>query len=832
MPEFNFPKLFEPIAIVGMEVRINGILGLDELFQIIYTGEPAGTNQTAAQTAQLKPNGRHLLDLAIEKALSNARMDLSVSPDIKLGFLIFKIENKGQSGDVFSKWRQIGPVMDFSTLHNPIQAMLHQASQWLSTGVVQVVVLVAESQSKANGWSAIVLKKVNKAYQDGNTIYTLIKSVGVEPGNGAPSPEKMVEGMMIEAIKHSALTALTMAGITSEEIGYLETFVYGPDKMEGEEINGLCQVYQGNDLVSALGSLQTRIDFSDTASGIAAIVKTALCLHHRIIPVCYPRPSHKFSDRWARSQFYVPTDSRPWFQPDDHLPRMAAVNIIESYRACTHLILSDSARPIKPSNPALRQTEFYLLPVSANHSRELLEHLATLRNLAEQGHDVAALADQYYNHHRQQPDATCTVGIVAHHPAELLREVDMAIKGIPIAIEKKTEWQTPNGSYFTPNPQGQKGKLAFVYPGAFNSYPGMGKDLFTLFPQLYQNMGTITRDIGNKLREKLVYPRSQSTLDDESLKKIETVLQADAIAMLITGTSMAFLLTSVLRDVFSIQPTAAFGYSLGELSMAFATGVWNSADECSTRLESSPVFVDRLAGPQNAVREAWGLPAQAPQYRSNLWSNYVLMATPAAVMEQVEHEERVYMTHINTPRQVVIGGDPAACQRVIAAIHCSALQAPFNYALHCDAMRSEYDGLVYLHTWPVQSIPDVTLYSASGYAPAKITETGLGQGIARALVNPLDFPRLIYQVYLSGIKIFIEVGAGSNCTRWIDETLKDQPHAALSVNRRGADDQTSILRLLSRLISHQVKVDLSPLYRQDNFIPVAPTAEEDWQSWL
>ncbi|HEX7433040.1 MAG TPA: hypothetical protein VF326_05240, partial [Anaerolineaceae bacterium] len=117
-------------------------------------------------------------------------------------------------------------------------------------------------------------------------------------------------------------------------------------------------------------------------------------------------------------------------------------------------------------------------------------------------------------------------------------------------------------------------------------------------------------------------------------------------------------------------------------------------------------------------------------------------------------------------------------------------------------------------------------------APAKITETGLGQGIARALVNPLDFPRLIYQVYLSGIKIFIEVGAGSNCTRWIDETLKDQPHAALSVNRRGADDQTSILRLLSRLISHQVKVDLSPLYRQDNFIPVAPTAEEDWQSWL
>ncbi len=828
MPELNLPKLFEPIAIVGMEVRINGILGLDELFQIIYIGEPVGTRQTA----QLNTNGRNLLDQAIEIALSHARMDLSLLPDAKPGFLIFPLEDKDQSGVVFSKWRQFGPVMDFSTFHNPIQAMLSQASQWLSTGVVQVVVLVAESQSKANRWSALVLKKLNKAHQDGDTIYTLIKSVGIDPGKVDPSPEKMAEGMMSEAIKHSALTALNMAGITSEEIGYLETFVCGPNDTDGEEINGLCQVYQGDDQVSALGSLQTRIDTTDTASSIAAIVKTALCLHHHIIPVCHPVPSDKFPDRWAQSQFYVPTDSRPWFQPDDLLPRMAAVNIVEPNSACTHLILSDSERPIKPSNPALRQTKFYLLPISANHPLELLDHLSTLRNMAEQGHEVAALADQYYNLHRQQPYATFTVGIVAHHPAELQHEVDMAIKGIPIAIGKKTEWQTPNGSYFTPNPQGQKGKLAFVYPGAFNSYPGMGKDLFTLFPHLYQKMGKITRNIGDKLRERLVYPRSQSTLDDEGLKKIEAILQTDAIAMLITGTSLAFLLTSVLRDVFSIHPAAAFGYSLGELSMAFATGVWNSADECSTRLESSPVFVDRLAGPQNAVREAWGLPAQASPYRSNLWANYVLMSTPEAVMEQVEREERVYMTHINTPRQVVIGGDPAACQRVIAALHCSSLQAPFNYALHCDAMRSEYDGLVFLHTWPVQSIPDVTLYSASGYAPAMITETALGQGIAKALVNPLDFPRLIHQVYSSGIKIFIEVGAGSNCTRWIDETLKDQPHAALSVNRRGADDQTSILRLLSRLISHQVKVDLSPLYRQENFIPAVPTAEEDWQSWL
>jgi acyl transferase domain-containing protein len=60
--------------------------------------------------------------------------------------------------------------------------------------------------------------------------------------------------------------------------------------------------------------------------------------------------------------------------------------------------------------------------------------------------------------------------------------------------------------------------------------------------------------------------------------------------------------------------------------------------------------------------------------------------------------------------------------------------------------------------------------------------------------------------------VLIELGANANCSKWIDETLKGSPYAAVAINRRGADDHSSILRMLARLVSHRVPLDLSPLY--------------------
>jgi acyl transferase domain-containing protein len=197
------------------------------------------------------------------------------------------------------------------------------------------------------------------------------------------------------------------------------------------------------------------------------------------------------------------------------------------------------------------------------------------------------------------------------------------------------------------------------------------------------------------------------------------------------------------------------------------------------------------------------------------------MAAPEKVLAAMENEPRVYLTHINTPRQVVIGGDPQACKRVLstlrAAERASSLQAPFDYALHCAVMRSEYEALVGLHNWPVERVPTMRMYSAADYAPLPVEQSAAAQHeistkIAHMLTSPLDFPRLVNQVYADGARVFIEAGAGGNCARWVAETLKGRPHLALSMDRRGTDDYTNLVRTLARLHSHRVPMDLGVLY--------------------
>jgi PfaB family protein len=182
------------------------------------------------------------------------------------------------------------------------------------------------------------------------------------------------------------------------------------------------------------------------------------------------------------------------------------------------------------------------------------------------------------------------------------------------------------------------------------------------------------------------------------------------------------------------------------------------------------------------------------------------------VEEALRGEERVYLTHVNTPRQVVIGGDPQGIRRVIDTLKCTSIKAPFDFALHCPAIRGEYERMLDLHTWPVAARPEAALYSADGCRPMTLESRAIAERISTMLCSCLDFPALVRQVYADGARVFIELGANANCSKWIDETLKGSPYAAVAINRRGADDHSSILRMLARLVSHRVPLDLSPLY--------------------
>jgi 3-hydroxymyristoyl/3-hydroxydecanoyl-(acyl carrier protein) dehydratase len=246
--------------------------------------------------------------------------------------------------------------------------------------------------------------------------------------------------------------------------------------------------------------------------------------------------------------------------------------------------------------------------------------------------------------------------------------------------------------------------------------------------------------------------------------------------------------------------------------MMHALGVWTDSEEASRKLHASNLYKTRLSGPKLAVRDFWGI--HDTDSADDLWANYIVLAPAEKVIAQVQNEPHVYLAIVNSPREVMIAGDPAGCQRVIANVKGRSLRAPFKHVIHSPPVQLEYDRFVQLNLADVRNVPGIRFYSAASYAPIQLTSDTIAHSIARVFCQPFDFPRLVQQVYDDGARIFVELGPARNCSHWIDGILKGQDYCALSINKKGANDHASVVRVLAQLFSHRVALNLGPLYGQ------------------
>ncbi len=764
------------LAIVGLSIVLPGGGGIDEFGWHVYRGLPISDQFRGTLTVE------STAPIAIREMCADAHLDIGKLAVINLSPILTQIlANNG----IGSKIQEVTEV---------IPALVAASERLESSG--EDVVLLVEARNEPHIFCAVLIMEQKSARDNSRQIYARI--VGAAEAD-APLNVAAVSAVINEVHRAS--------GVPLEDIELIDTATLNSGEISVEEAKGLLSAEGSNKPTScALGS---------SMSGLPGLVKTVWCLSRHIIPCAPGWDGPENVETWQNSRYYISAESCGWFIPSNQSHRYAGLNLLDAEGRFAHILLNNiSEHPTKRTSMTKLEA-LHLFPIAIHSSGEFPGVMEGLQSKITAGSSMAEVAQETYQQYLREIDnAQFVASFLGSTPDELMREIGFATKGIPTAFEKTSDWQTPLGSFFTPRPLGKEGKVCFVYPGAFNSYPGVGRDLFYLYPGLYDQLSEISGDIGNLLNEQQLYPRSISALTANDLTIIESELNADPITMLISGSCLAFLYTEVLREIYEIHPTSAFGYSLGEVSMLFASRVWTDADGTSKALRESPLFRTRLTGPQNAVRENWNLPNRSDgDKQETLWSNFLLMTGPDKVKEALIDENKVYLTHINTPRQVVIGGDPGGCRRVINKLKCKSILAPFNYAIHCEPIHSEYEMLVKLHTVPVVNQPGMTLYSAATFKPMPINQQMIAQQIAQELCHCLDFPRLIQLAYHDGARVFVELGAGSNCARWVNDTLQDLPHGAYSINRKGVDDHTSILRLLARIVSHQVPANLNVLYQ-------------------
>ncbi|WP_243371533.1 type I polyketide synthase [Geotalea sp. SG265] len=645
------------------------------------------------------------------------------------------------------------------------------------------------------GASAVVLKRLKDALQDGDRIYAVIKGIG-RAGGGIVNPGENVYRTAMER-------AYTSSGLEPGSIGLLEAVGSGNPPDDRMEAQTLARFFDDNERRHcAVTSVMADIGHCGAASGLASFVRSCLALHHETIPPCrgVETPLPELS---GSGSLHIPRAPRYWLRNRAEGPRRAGISTFGVDGTCSHVILegwesvpqrfqAERRAPLGPADESL-------FVITGNNRGELVQGLDQLGLLSE-GHkfDLDGLALEW----QDCGDATksLAVSIVARNFDELTALIDQG-RAVVAGDTASTAQMHPllrDRLFFSPKPIGPDGKVAFVFPGSGNHYPGMGMELSVAWPEIFRRQDAANLYLRNQFQPGYFWNGAPA---DEINNNHEAVI----FGQVATGVAVS----DIVRT-FGVEPTSVIGYSLGESAALFALGAWHARDEMLQRMHNSTLFTRDLAGECRAAARAWGL----GEGKEVEWSIGVVEATAKDVRRALRSTRRVYLLIVNTPDECVIGGDAKAVKRLVAMLECRFYPLQGVTTVHCEVAKQVAEAYRDLHLFKTTPPEGITFYSGAKGTSYAVTRASAADSILAQAVDGIDFPAVIEDAYGTGVRYFLEMGPGSSCSRMIGRILGERPHLARSACFSGIEGTSAILRLLAQLIAERLPVDLAPLRRE------------------
>jgi len=711
-----------------------------------------------------------------------------------------------------------------------------------------------EKYQEIEGLAGVLLSSAQEAKKHSYYIYSWVKSF-----DGGEFANKEITSADIE---NSVSNAFEKAKISPEQVTLLEVSALADHTNSSAELEAMLNAYSytGNCVDSSEDSLKLHTAISCTRSvtgegygfsQVAGLLKTVISLQQQYIPGLndWQIPCEDNLNNWLSSPFYFPTEARPWYPNSNGDIHTAAFSCMTDDSYC-HLILQEN-QPEEITldvrkNGYMACSDLSLILLTFNNQEGLLTKLDKLTEVTQKVIEgdslitVNSIAHDYYETFKSTKNSAYRLSLIAETPEELMKEITLAKMGVINTLSEQKEWKTPKGSFFTATPvslnsemksateNGTNNNVAFFYPGIGATYVGLGRDLFHLFPEIYQPVAALADDIGATLKDTMLNPRSISALDFKQLKQLDSDLRNSLAHIAECGVAFACVFTKIFEDVFNIYADYSAGYSMGEVSMYAALGCWENPGQMSARLANSETFNNRLSGELTTLRTLWDLKLATPfgdhqeenKDSEKIWETYSIRATLDEVTEAAKDEDRVYCTIINTPDNLLIGGYPEACERVIKNLGVRAMAMDMPNAIHSSPAHADYADMATLFTMDVTERIKTKMYSSSCYLPIPHRSKAIANSIAKCLCDQVDFPRLVNSLHDKGARIFVEMGPGRSLCSWADKILKHhepkqnelKPHASVPVNAKGTSDELTYIRALAKLISHGVEANLDTIF--------------------
>ncbi len=408
----------------------------------------------------------------------------------------------------------------------------------------------ASGTLSGDGVGVVVLKRLQDALRDGDTIHAVIKGSAInndgalKVGYTAPSVEGQAQ--VIAAAQEAA-------GVSADSITYVEAHGTATPLGDPIEIAALTQAFRkGTDRTGfcAVGSVKTNLGHLDAAAGVTGLIKTALALRHRQIPpsLHFAAPNPKID--FAASPFYVNTKLAEWRSEEG--PRRAGVSSFGMGGTNAHAVLEE-APAVEPSGPS---RAWQLLQLSARTPEALEEATANLARFLAHNPGVSL------------PDVahTLQVGRVAFEHRRMLvcRNVEEAVAGLEGGLP---------GRLLSRHTEPAHRPVAFLFPGQGAQHVDMLRGLYETEPVFRRELDACAERLlprlGRDLRD-LLHPaaerREEARCDLRRTRFAQPALFAVELAL------------ARLWISWGIRPWALIGHSVGEYVAACLAGVLSLDD--------------------------------------------------------------------------------------------------------------------------------------------------------------------------------------------------------------------------------------------------------------